>query len=540
MKISVAYMKAPRRRWPLWMLGIALAVIAVIAVLASQPSRMTPFVRDRVVEALNTRFASQVALESLEVSALPRPAIGGSGLALRHNGRTDVPPLLRIPSFSASAGLWGLYERPLHLTSVELDGLDIHIPAGGLSPDDPDARDDDYVGLTPPPAREAPPAPPRRSLLVVDLIRSQRSTLEIASKDPLKLPRTFEIHDLEMRGFGADQPAPFRASLTNPKPEGRIDTEGTFGPWRTDDPRLTPVSGDYLFGDANLDTIKGIGGILSSGGTYRGVLERIEVSGHTETPDFSIDLAGQPVPLKTTFEAVVDGTNGNTWLERVEATLQETTIIATGAVVRARDVKGRHVAVDVTIDQGRLEDLLKLAVKSDRAPLVGRIDLDTRMLIPAGEEDVVDKLQLDGTFELAQARFTDVNVQRQINVLSTRGQGDETNDGRGQSVVSNLRGTFVMRDAAIRFSNLTFAVPGATVQLAGVYNLRSEAIDFAGNVLFDASLADMTSGFKALAARLVQPFFRRPGGGSRLPIRITGTREKPAFGLDVRRAFLPG
>src|SRR5690606_11213666 len=133
-----------------------------------------------------------------------------------------------------------------------------------------------------------------------------------------------------------------------------------------------------------------------------------------------------------------------------------------------------------------IEDLMTLAVKTDRTPLTGRIEIDTRMLIPAGDEDVIEKIELDGSFSLAQAQFSNVNVQRQINLLSTRGQGDEKGDGSGPSVVSNLSGRFVMRDAAIRFSNLTFSVPGATIELAGTYNLRTEAMDFRGNALFDA------------------------------------------------------
>jgi hypothetical protein len=83
-------------------------------------------------------------------------------------------------------------------------------------------------------------------------------------------------------------------------------------------------------------------------------------------------------------------------------------------------------------------------------------------------------------------------------------------------------------------------VPGAKVQLAGTYDLRDEMIDFQGELLTDASLADMTSGFKSMLARLAQPFFRRKGGGSKIPIRVGGTRAKPEFGLDVKRALLPG
>ena len=131
-------------------------------------------------------------------------------------------------------------------------------------------------------------------------------------------------------------------------------------------------------------------------------------------PDFSLDLAGQKVILNTRFKAIVDGTNGDTILERVEAKLNESAITAKGAVIRAQDVKGRHVELDVSLDNARLEDLMQLAVKAAKPPLVGRVNPTTHMLLPAGPEDVVQRLQLDGRFELAQARFTNLNVQRQI------------------------------------------------------------------------------------------------------------------------------
>ena len=522
----------------LWVAAILLLIVG--AILFERFTGLTPYVRDQVVSALNARFSSQVELTSLQVSVFPRPEVLGEGLILRHNGRLDVPPLLTVPSFSASAGLLGLSATPLRLNTVVLDGLEISIPPGGLNPGNKNEPVSDGAGLTAPPPADHPASHGMSTTLLVDQLVARRAALEIASKDSTKLPRRFDIHDLEMRRIGEASGAPFRAALTNPKPNGRIDTEGTFGPWHPEDPRLTPIRGEYLFGHANLDTIKGIGGTLSSAGRYNGVLERIEVTGHTETPDFVIDIAGQPMPLTTTFEAVVDGTNGNTWLERVEATLRQTTIVARGAVVRSREVKGRQIALDVTIDGGRLEDLLALAVRSKRPPVTGAVSVNTRLVIPAGDEDVVDKLQLSGEFQLARASFTNLNVQSRVNTLSRRGQGDPGPEEEGESAVSNLRGRFVMRDGTIRFSDLTFAVPGAIVQIAGAYNLRSEAIDFAGHLLLDATLAEMTTGFKAVAARIAQPLFRRPGGGSKLPIRISGTRSKPAFGLDIKRALTPG
>ena len=96
----------------------------------------------------------------------------------------------------------------------------------------------------------------------------------------------FEIHDLVMTDFGFDRAAAFEARLSNWKPAGEIHVKGTFGPWNTTDPRMTALGADYEFNDANLDTIKGIGGILSSKGRFHGVLERIRVEGTTDTPDF--------------------------------------------------------------------------------------------------------------------------------------------------------------------------------------------------------------------------------------------------------------
>ncbi len=110
-----------------------------------------------------------------------------------------------------------------------------------------------------------------------------------------------------MREIGPGQPLYFTATLVNPNPVGDIQSDGFFGPWQTDDPRTTPVRGKYSFSNADLGTIRGIGGILSSTGEYEGTLGNITVDGKTETPDFRIAISGHPVPLRTEFHAIVDG-----------------------------------------------------------------------------------------------------------------------------------------------------------------------------------------------------------------------------------------
>ena len=530
--ISAALTALRRRRT---LLVVFTLILIVGAILLSIASRITPNVRQRAIAALNERFNSDVDLASLQVSVFPRPEILGTGLVLRHKGRTDVAPLITIQSYSASAGLWGLIHSPLRLKTVELDRLEISIPPGGVHGD----LADPSVGEAASVARQEAKDEPSASKLVIDQLVSRTARLDIVPRDPRKLPRRFEIHNLVMRGFGDGDGATFDAALTNPTPRGEIDTQGTFGPWQADDPSQTPVRGDYTFKSANLNTIKGIAGTLSSVGKYSGVLERIDVKGETDTPNFSIDIAAQPVPLKTRFHAIVDGTNGDTALERVEARLIETLIVARGAVVRTEDVKGRRISLDVAIDDGRIEDVLKLAVKATKPVMTGRMQLKAKLLLPAGDRDVIDKLDLSGTFRLNEARFTNVNVQEKINALSQRGKGDET-AGNGPSVVSRLSGNFTLRGGTLTFSNLSFGVPGAIVEIAGTYDVKQETLDFRGNLLLDATLAETTSGWKAVLGRIAQPLFRRKGGGSKLPIRISGPRAQPEFGLDVRRALGPG
>ena len=501
----------------------------VVALLAVWASRSAPRLRDHVVEAINARFESKLSLESLDPSVFPKPRASGRGLVLRHNGRTDVPPLISIESFDTSAPITGLMGSPVHLETVRLGGLAVRMPPGGLRAGSA-SQDEPHI------AHAERPSP-----LLIDRIESRSARVEIHSRRPGRLPRIWDIQNLVMTDFGAAAGSPFNAGLINPVPRGIIDTTGTFGPWHSDEPGLTPVNGNYLFQNADMNVIKGLGGTLSSSGTYRGVLERIEVEGTTEMSDFSLDLAGQVVALNSKFKAVVDGTNGDTILERVEAMLNKSVIVATGSVVRAEDVKGRHVALDVSLDGARLEDLMQLAVKAAQPPLTGQIDMFTHLVLPAGPDDVVDRLQLDGVFQLARARFTNVDVQRRIATLSRRGRGEEGDDGlERERVVSNLRGRFKLNNARLTFSELTFAVPGSVVQLSGIYNLRSQEMNFRGELLTDASLADMTSGVKSLLARLAQPFFRRQGGGSRLPIRISGPRSKPEFGLDFGRVLKRG
>ena len=533
---------APRRKWILMAAGLAaLLVIAVLTI----PIALTPGLRARLTAALEERFDSDVELASLRVSMLPRLRVAGSGVVLRHRGRTDVPPLITIPAFSAEATLAGLLGQPLRLSRVYLEGLEINIPPGGMSLDEKAGKstgDEPREAADP---EEPPPSSPGQSAekggespLIVEDLLSERAVLKVLRRDPDDTPRIFEIAHLSMQRVGANDPWPFRAELTNPTPPGHIAVDGTFGPWNAPEPSHTALAAKYEFRDADLGVFKGIRGILQSDGAFKGVLERIEVEGTADVPDFALDAVGQGVRLTTRFSAVVDGTNGNTWLRPVDATLGESPILANGGIVEKDGQDGRTIALDVVMADARIEDVLRLAVKGAEPAMTGSLELTTSFLLPPGERDAIEKLQLDGSFKVASGRFAKGSLQAKMNELSQKARGEGNSDDPAEHVVSNFTGRFVMKNGAIHFSSLTFAVPGAKVNLAGTYALRAEALDFRGTVRLDARLSELTTGVKSFLLKAVDPLVRRKDV-TVIPITIRGTAQKPDFGLDIKRAFAP-
>ena len=114
---------------------VALLVVSAAAIFLLWFSQSTDWVRDRVVTALNERFAGQVELKSIELDLLPRPRASGTGLVFRQNGRRDVPPLVTIGDFDGSAGIRELLGRPVRLREVNVNSIDIYIPRRLRVPD---------------------------------------------------------------------------------------------------------------------------------------------------------------------------------------------------------------------------------------------------------------------------------------------------------------------------------------------------------------------------------------------------------------------
>jgi len=101
------------------------------------------------------------------------------------------------------------------------------------------------------------------------------------------------------------------------------------------------------------------------------------------------------------------------------------------------------------------------------------------------------------------------------------------------SAVSDLLGHFHLQHDLAAFEQLHFSVAGAEVRLKGQYELPSETLDFQGDLRMQAKLSQTVSGKKSFFLKLADPFFKKDGAGSVVPIRITGTRDDPKFALAL-------
>jgi hypothetical protein len=508
----------------------------------------TDVLRRRIITTLSAKLDSDVELGGLSLRVFPGLRADGADLTIRRRGTpAGRPPLISIKKFHVDANLMGLWRK--HVDHVQLDGLDINILPKAERVEQ-EAHQSPRSTATAPgnaaPAPEQTPAEKRNDPLksggvVIDRVDTNDARLIIVPDRDDKAPKVWAIHHLTMHDLGATHSWPFHATLTNGVPPGEIDVNGGFGPWNRDEPGDTPLNGDFVFAKADLGVFKGISGTLSSHGSFDGTLSRLTANGETDTPDFTIKVGGHPFPLHAKYLALIDGTNGDTRLENIDAWFLSSYLNAKGAVLDApKGQHGRTVTLDVHMDKSRIEDIMKMAVKAASPPMVGTLKLNTKFLLPPGENDVSERLRLDGQFWIGSAKFTNYDVQGKIEELSKRGSA-KTAAAVKERVASDFRGRFKLADGRLVLPDLTFAVPGAKVQLAGVYAIKPETIDFKGQLLMDAKISQTVTGFKSVLLKAVDPLFKQKDGtGSAIPIKISGSRNAPEFGLDVKRVFDKG
>jgi hypothetical protein len=426
---------------------------------------------------------------------------------MRLGGDRSRPPLFAIKKLFFTVDLEVLVAPKKSVNFVRIDGMEINIP-----PKDERGKDNSGTEVS------------------FQNVQIRNVLLVLLPKDAARPPLRFNIARLHLQSIGTDSAARYDADLTIPKPPGTINSKGAFGPWNASTPGDTPMHGDYTFDNADLGIFNGIAGTLSSKGKFDGTINAVNVKGNTYVPNFQLKMVGNPLPLSTNFEALVDGTNGNTVLQPVRATLGRTNFTTAGAVIKNEEYSKRSINLDVTMPNGQMRDLLTLAMKGPPF-LEGLMTMKSTINLPPLNATVKEKLVLDGTFDVHDAKFLKTTIQDQIDQLSRRGQGQPKNQEIDE-VISKMQGSYHLENQVMTFRTLAFEVPGAAVSVTGNYNLADDKLDFHGALKLDAKLSQTMTGWKRWLRKPADPFFAKNGAGTFLKIKIEGNAHQPKFGLD--------
>jgi hypothetical protein len=514
MRQIIVLSSSHRTRKLMALAGSAIAVISFVAivVLASR----WPFTRQAVVRELEAASLTKVDIGTYHGTYFPRPGCVLEHVTFRHNPRLGTPPLITVERLRIEGSFSGLFRR--QVKGVHAEGMRL---------------------LIPPPDGDEHFKTPKRSAFMINELIADGAILEVASRQSGQPPLKFVFQRFALYDVGSNGPASFQAKFSNPEPPGEIITNGTFGPWSETDVGKTAVAGEYLFQQADLGVFPGIAGLLSSSGKFSGVLNHIEVQGLTDTPSFTVTSSSHQVQLQTKFHAVVNGENGDTFLQDVAATFGKTTVSSVGSVAGRPGQSGKTASFELAVNEGRIQDLLLLFARSKRAPMSGIVGFHTKVDIPPGDRPFLAKVKLQGDFGINAGSFAKGETQNGVNRLSDSSlragnhQSTPKDEDSPETVLSDLKGHVELDNGTARLSNLSFSVPGALAQMHGTYNLISEKIDLHGTLEMHSEPSDATQGIKAVMLRVLDPFFKKKPIGYVMPVEITGTYSHPSFGLDL-------
>ena len=500
-----------------WIKIAAVVVVVVLGIAGVVITTHWPFTRKSVVQALEQTFASSVEVKSFRVTYFA-PGCVMEGVTFRRNGDRDAPAIASVDRLTILGSYVGFFTIPKRIPRVRVEGL--HVFASARSER---AGKEAQAG-----------AGGDQTKVIIGEINADGAVLEFASGDTGARPMKFEIHKLTLNGAGHGREMAFHAALRNPTPPGDIRADGRFGPLRRDDPGKTPASGNCVFEHADLGAFAAVGGTLSSTGKFGGVLERLEVEGNADVPNFEVDRThGHAVHLKTEFAATVNGIEGDVALKSVNLEFGKTSLMAHGEVADKAGVAGKTVTLTGTQQRGTIQDWLWLLAKAEHPAMTGAMNFRAQAQVPPGEQDFIQRVNLQGDFVIGSADFTKPTTQEAVDNLSQVALGGKPTEARPAEVAENMKGHVEMKNAIATFTDLYFGVPGALAHMHGTYGILTEKIDLHGNLRVDSKLSKGSSGIKAALLKVAEPFFKKKNQGEIVPIKMDGTFEHPSYGLEV-------
>ena len=479
----------PRRR--------TIAIAVLLCLLAAETVFLAvkwPFTRERIATSLSGFTSSKVQIGRFESTFFPHP-----GCVLHDVSVERASQKLAVARDLTIVGSWAALLTLQHYVSrIDIRDAQVTLP----SPIPPPEESGD--GKT--------------TETKVGELTANGAVLRFGEKE-IAFPK------LNLQNVSKDAAINYDFDFTLPQPNGRVTMSGSFGPWQKGD---TPLKGSFRMHEAKLSLADEVDGTISADGKFDGILQKIRVTGQTDTPDFQVKR--HRVHLTTDYAATVNGATGAVYLDSVEARFGNTVLQAKGAIER------KTVTVDFTSDNARIEDLMRLTTKADRPALNGPVTLRVHVVVPPGEGKFLRKVRLDGDFSIQNASFTKPRTQAKVSELSARSRGRDVGEDEPapERVVSDLKGHVVLRDGTATLSQVIFSVPGATARGGGTYDLIDKRVNLRGQVAMAATVSEASGGIKSFFLKPFNALFKRKNAGAVLPVSITGYYPRPKFQVSLR------
>lgn len=511
--MSIAGLGQPVRRFVhkqrRWVVAIGFVVLAGVMVGIWFIGENWPF-RYRIIHPeLEGMFGSQVRIAHYARTYFPNPGFVATGLTLTR-GSDAKSPIGTVQQLIVQGHWMDLFTLNRRLQLVEMKGVQMILPAPGSKPAQqqfPSGSSSDYVGPSIP----------------IQTVEIMNSMLEIQRIDGGSYK--FPILELHIENLHRGQAMTFAVDMYNAIPRGHIRASGRFGPLNAKDLAATPLSGEYRFIQIRLSDFGELKGEASAYGSFHGALGAIETTASVNTPDFAVS-DGQPVAFNGRLTCTVNGLNGDVRYESMEARSGQTLVIASGSTTG--DAKTTHL--EIRIARGRVEDILKPFLHMN-SPVSGPVALHaTATLGPQSQGTFLQRLVVEGAFDVPEEKLTDPSEQLTLSAFSSRARDLDLPDPKKHpdkayetpDVLSSLEGPATIRKGVASSRQLVFRVPGAEARLHGTFSFDTEAVHLAGNLRMQSDVSHTVSGFKAVLLKPLAPFFHHKHAGAVIPIVITG------------------
>ncbi|HWF11893.1 MAG TPA: hypothetical protein VG297_25670 [Bryobacteraceae bacterium] len=507
--------KPRKRTWRIWAIRAAAGIVVVIVSGVAVTAKHWPFSRDTVARDLQGRVKGRLVIGRFHETWFPPGYIAADVKVLPDKGNDNA--LISARDLVVRGSYYGLLRHTI--LKAKVVGLRLAMPAGGWD-----------------------------ALFVTGVKSSSKNIdeLEIDDSAWISGKLRFDAKQIVLRDVGPNRTVRFRASLVTDKPRGELKGEGQAGPWKSGTGGQTPIAGIFQYANADLATFANLHGILAARGNFQGTLTNVNVSGTLSVPDFRVARSVHAVALTAAYRASVNARNADVALDRVEAHVAHTTILANGRIDGQKGQEGKTAHIELAVHKGRVEDLLNYFSEEQTASMTGAVTLHAFAEVPPGPH-FLRKLRLTGDFGVDSGKFTSPSTQAPISALSASARAKEEKEDKADAdkegkaekeekdtgaTASNLRAHVLVRNGMAELTGISFEFPGAIANMDGTFQLISKQVDIHGDLRTTGSLSHTTSGFKALMLKVAAPFMKKRNT-TVAPFAITGTSSDPRVGLDL-------